>query len=170
MLPSRLNAGDTAQPQFEVLYLAETPVVALFEVQAVFGSPVQPGGVVANPRRHWTVINVQVRLQDVADLTHFSQQTLLSTSAQELSGDWQRYQQRNTLTSVSEPVGSAPTQAHGSALFAVSDLEGFLTLSSSLPYHKNSVVFPQKLREGRRACFTIQQPANTLYLRRLLHR
>ena len=153
VLPSRFNAGSTAYPQFEVLYLAETQIVALFEVQAVFGSPLLPGGVIANPRRPWTVINVQVQLQDVADLTHSSQQAILSTSAQELTGDWHGYQQRNALTSVREPVGIAPTQALGAALFAIDGLEGFMTLSSPLPYHKNLVVFPQKLKEGSRVVF-----------------
>jgi len=143
VLPSRFNAGDTAHPQFEVLYLAETQIVALFEVQAVFGSPSQPGGVFANPRRPWTVINVQVHLQDVADLTHVSQQTLLSTTAQELTGDWHGYQQRNALTSVSEPVGAAPTQALGGALFAVSGLEEFLTLPSPYRIIKIWLSFPK---------------------------
>lgn len=153
VLPSRFNEGNFARPQFEVLYLAETQIVALFEVQAVLGVPTQPGGVIANPRHPWTVINVQVHLQDVADLTQVSQQTLLATTAQELTGDWQGYQQRNALTSVSEPVGAAPTQSLGAALFAVSGLEGFVTLSAPLPYHKNLIVFPQKLRQGSRIEF-----------------
>ena len=119
VLPSRFNEGSLARPQFEVLYLAETPIVALFQVQAVFGVPTQPGGVIANPCCPWSVINVQVHLQDVADLTQVSQQTLLATTAQELTGDWQGYQQRNALTSVSEPICAAPTQLLGAALFAV---------------------------------------------------
>jgi hypothetical protein len=153
LLPSRFNAGNLAHPQFEVLYLAETQLVALFEVQAVLGVPTQPGGVIANPRYPWTVINVQVSLQDVADLTQVSQQTLLATTAQELTGDWQGYHQRNALTSVSEPVGVAPTQSLGAALFAVDGLEGFVTLSAPLPYNKNLIVFPQKLRQGSRIVF-----------------
>jgi hypothetical protein len=153
VLPSRFNEGSTARPQFEVLYLAETQMVALFEVQALFGSPTPPGGVIANPRRPWMVINVQVQLQDVADLTHVSQQALLATTAQELTGDWYGYHQRSALTSVRQPVGTAPTQALGAALFALSGLEGFLTLSARLPYHKNLVVFPQKLQPRSRIVF-----------------
>jgi RES domain-containing protein len=152
-IPSRFSEGTIARPQFEILYLAETQMVALFEVQALFGSPTRPGGVIANPRRPWTVINVQVQLQDIADLTQVSQQTLLATSAQELTGDWYGYQQRSLFTSVSQPVGTAPTQALGAALFAVSGLEGFLTLSAKLPYHKNLVIFPQKLHSGSRVEF-----------------
>jgi hypothetical protein len=62
-------------------------MVSLFGAQTLFGSPMQPGGVIANPRHPWTVIKVQVQLQDVADLTQVSQQTLLATTAQELTGD-----------------------------------------------------------------------------------
>lgn len=153
VLLSRFNAGDLAHPQFEVLYLAETQLVALFEVQAILGVPTQPGGVIANPRYPWTVINVHVVLHDVADLTHVSQQTLLATTAQELTGDWQGYHQRNALTSVSEPVGIAPTQSLGAALFAVDGVEGFVTLSAPLPYNKNLLVFPQKLRPGSHITF-----------------
>jgi len=109
--------------------------------------------VIANPRQPWTVINVHVQLRDVADLSQVSQQSLLATTAQELTGDWYGYQQRSALTSVSQPVGTAPTQALGAALFAVSGLEGFLSLSARLPYHKNLVVFPQKLQPGSQVEF-----------------
>lgn len=153
VVPSRFNEGATARPQFEVLYLAENHMVALFEVQALFGSPTPPGGVIANPRQAWIIVNVTVQLQEVADLTQVSQQSLLATTAQELTGDWYGYQQRSSTTPVSQPVGTAPTQALGAALFAVPGLEGFLTLSAKLPYHRNLVVFPQKLRQGSQVIF-----------------
>jgi hypothetical protein len=38
-----------------------------------------------------TVLNVDVQLQAVADLTQGSQQQLLETTAQELMGDWRGY-------------------------------------------------------------------------------
>jgi hypothetical protein len=41
------------------------------------------------------VLNVDVQLQAVADLTQESQQQLLETTAQELTGDWRGYQQRS---------------------------------------------------------------------------
>jgi hypothetical protein len=123
--PSRFNAGASANPPFEVLYLAENPQVALFEVGAMLGTPTQPGGVLPHPRLAWIVINVRVQLQKVADLTVVAQQRLLATSAQELTGDWDGYQLRGPTTSVSEPAGTAPTQALGAALYQVPDLEGF---------------------------------------------
>jgi hypothetical protein len=140
-IPAKNNACVRYSTPSSMEWWRESPW--MFEVQALFGSPTQPGGVIANPRRPWTVINVQVQLQDVADLMQVSQQRLLTTTAQELTGDWYGYQQRSALTSVTQPVGTAPTQALGAALFAVSGLEGFLTLSARLPYHKNLVVFPK---------------------------
>jgi hypothetical protein len=128
-------------------------MVALFEVRALFGSPTQPGGIIANPRQPWTVLNVSVQLQDVADLTQVSHQGLLATTAQEITGDWHGYQQRSALTSVTQPVGAAPTQELGAALYALSGLEGFLTLSAKLSYHRILVVFPDKLRRGSRIEF-----------------
>jgi RES domain-containing protein len=109
VIPSRFNAGPTASPQFEILYLSENHTVALFEVEALFGSPWQPTGLlISNPKQAWIIINVTVRLQNVADLTQVSQQNLLGTMAQELTGDWRGYQQRNSTMSVSQPVGIAP--------------------------------------------------------------
>jgi RES domain len=60
-IPTRFSAGDAAQPPFELLYLAEDPLVALFEVQALFGSPTSPGGVVPHPRRAYVVLNAELR-------------------------------------------------------------------------------------------------------------
>src|SRR5436305_1687634 len=50
--PGRFNNGSPANPAFEVVYFAENSVVALFEVQAVFGSPI-PGGFISQPRQNW---------------------------------------------------------------------------------------------------------------------
>ena len=83
VIPSRFNAGANAMPPFEILYLAENPLVALFEVQALFGTPTQPGGVFPHPRQAWIEV-----------ATH----SLLETSAQELTGDWLGSQQRGPLT------------------------------------------------------------------------
>ena len=40
---SRFNAGDRANPPFEILYLAENPVVAMYEAQALAGTVTMPG-------------------------------------------------------------------------------------------------------------------------------
>jgi RES domain-containing protein len=151
--PGRFNAGTPGNPGYDVLYLSENPMVALFEVQALLGSPT-PGGSYANPRQTWITINVGVQLQAAADLTEVAAQTLLDTSAQELTGDWRGYAQRAAHTSVTGPTGLAPTQQLGAALFAPPDLEGFQTISAKLPYHRNLVIFSEKLRPGSRVQFT----------------
>jgi RES domain-containing protein len=144
-IPSRFNLGRGASPQYEVLYLAENHLVALFEVQALLGSPLSSGGVVPHPRRAWTILNVNVNLQYVVDLTDPSAQTALDMSAQELTGDWRGYQQRSSGSSVKLPVGAAPTQLLGASLYSVPRLEGFVTLSAKLPDQMVLVIFTQKL-------------------------
>jgi len=43
---SRFSSATVASPGHQVLYLAEDPLVALLEVQALLGSPTTPGGIV----------------------------------------------------------------------------------------------------------------------------
>ena len=140
--------GAGASPQYEFLYLAENHLIALFEVQALLGSPLSSGGIVPHPRRAWTILNVNVNLHDVVDLTDPASQLTLATSAQELRGDWRGYQLRGPSSSVPLPVGPAPTQELGAALYAVPGLEGFCTLSAKLPDQMALVIFPQKLHSG----------------------
>jgi hypothetical protein len=125
-----------------MIYLAESPTVALYEVRAQFGTPERP---IANPyQTKWALIDVDVRLHRVTDLTDPVQQRRLMTSAQELTGDWR------TLY----PLNNAPTQELGAALFATKDIEGFIAISSTMPRCKMLVVFPQKLREGSELVFS----------------
>jgi hypothetical protein len=150
---SRFSAGPDARPQFEILYLTETPQVAQFEIGALLGDPLAVGGTLAAPGS-FAVVHVNVVLQRVADLTAVSQQDLIETTAQELTGDWRGYQHRTApLAPIHEPVGTAPTQDLGEALFAVAGLEGFRTLSAKIPYHRNLAVFPQKMFKGSRLEF-----------------
>jgi hypothetical protein len=160
LISSRFSEGRLARPPFEILYLAENPMVALFEVEALLGSPTMPGDVVAQPTRPWVVVNASVRLQRIVDLTDVPvAQTSLQTSAQELTGDWRGYQQRSSDTSVELPVGAAPTQALGGALRGVSpQLEGFISLSAKLPYLKILGVFPEHLLPGSLVQFQYIDP------------
>jgi hypothetical protein len=147
--PSRFYEGASARPQFETLYLGENHNVTLFEGRAMLGSPLYPGGAVANPARPWHLQNIDVILQRVVDLTDVAVvQTALNTTAQELTGDWEGYRFRGPHTPVRGPVGTAPTQALGAALYAVRRVEGFITLSARDPLHRVLVVFPQRLRRG----------------------
>lgn len=147
---SRYSGATPATPGYEVLYLAENPMVALLEVQALLGSPTTPGGMVPHPHSTWTILNVTVRLGGVADVTDVANQALLDVTAQELTGDWLGYRLRGPQTTVAQPTGLAPTQDLGAALYGVPGLEGFRTLSARAPYHEILAVFPGKLQPGSR--------------------
>jgi RES domain-containing protein len=147
--PSRYYEGQNAAATFDIVYLAENPMVAQFEVGALFGSPLTAGGVMANPARSWLTINAQVQLTKVVDLTDVpGAHVPLATSAQELTGDWKGYRDRNASASVSAPVGSAPTQDLGAALHASGLFEGFLAISAKLPWQMVLGVFPGRVGVG----------------------
>lgn len=132
---------------FEILYLAESPLVALYEVQAMLGSPLH-GVTQPNPYLAWAVLNVDVVLYELADLTDVANQTLIETSAQELTGDWRSYAIRGRTTTVSGPIGASPTQELGKALYNVPSekaFEGFRTLSAKVPTCMILGVFPKRL-------------------------
>jgi hypothetical protein len=148
-LPGRFNAGSSQRPGFPVLYLAEDQVVALFEVNALLGSPLPGQAFTPNPNQAWTIVNVNVRLNSVADLCPASQRRLIQTTVQELTGDWRGYGLRNPNPILNPPYWTnVPTQRLGAALHAVRGLEGFLTYSARVPTRRNLVLFPNKLRKG----------------------
>jgi hypothetical protein len=148
-IASRYSAASAADPGFEILYLAENHLVARFEAQALFGSPLIPGGVVAHPAASVVTLAIQVRLTTIVDLADPSQCAIVNTNAQELTGDWRGYRQRGPATSVSGPTGRAPTQEFGEQLFAGRpDVQGFQSLSARLPYYRILAVFPQRLRQS----------------------
>lgn len=159
---TRFNGGAYTPVPFESLYLAENPMVALFEVEALYGDPSVPGSVIPHPRKAYITLNVQVALSHIADLTDGAAQVSLETSAQELTGDWRGYQQRGQNTTVQQPSGIAPTQELGATLYSVPRLEGFRTLSARIPYHEILVVFPQKLRPGSYVRFSDPATGQTL--------
>jgi hypothetical protein len=120
------------------LYLAQDHQLALFEVSALVGKPRAP---IPNPQSTWTTLNLRVILQAVSDLTNPLEQKRIGTSAQELTGKWDQY----------EELGQAPTHVLGAALFELPVLEGFL-VPTAVPGVSgiNLVVFPEKLASGSR--------------------
>jgi len=155
-IPGRYNDGTLAKPGFSVLYLAENHIVALFEVEALVGSPVVVSSIYPHPGgATWTVLKVNVSLQKVADLTKLHQQSIFGANAQELTGDWRAYGYRSPgTTSVGLPSGfPAPTQKLGAALHNVPDLEGFETISAKVPHQRILVVFPDKLHSQSKVKF-----------------
>jgi RES domain-containing protein len=149
-LSSRFSAATPDSPGYEILYLAENHAVALLEAQALLGSPITPGGMVPHPHSTWTILNVAVRLQAVADLTDTETQDRLETTAQEITGDWLGYRLRGSAVTVKGPTGLAPTQELGDALYRAPGLEGFRTISAKVPYQEILIVFPEKLLPGSR--------------------
>jgi len=151
--PSRFSGGPEASRPFEVLYLCENTLVSHFEVGALLGSHWDPASILSRPGTAWADINVSVRLQFVADLTEPSQQQLLGVTVQEMTGDWQGYQLRSPRAPVPLPLGLAPTQQLGEALFRIPQLEGFFSVSAKVPDHRNLNVFPEKLQPGSQLVF-----------------
>lgn len=145
--PSRFYDPFSANPQFSTLYLSDSSLVAMFEAQALFGSPTAPGGHAPAPAGSWIVLTVRVQLDAVVDLSDLASQAHLDLSVQELTGDWRGYRNRSTRTSVSVPVGTAPTQALGEAIHRdPRRLEGLLTVSAKVPYNQNLIAFPDHFR------------------------
>lgn len=148
-IPGRFNAGNALHPGSEILYFAENHLVALFEVQALLGSPYPPGTYVPNPSTAWVIINFDIQLSRIADLTKVPQRKIIGTTVQELTGDWRGYSLRNPHATLSAPYWSnVPTQRLGHELHGVADMEGFLSYSARVATLRNLVVFPQKLQQG----------------------
>lgn len=146
-VPSRFYDPITAYPQFASLYVSDSSLVAMFEAQALFGSPTTPGGSIPAPAGAWTVLTVRVELDAVVDLSDIVSQALLDASVQELTGDWRGFRQRSSATNVSNPTGTAPTQLLGEATHRdPRALEGLLTVSAKVPYNRNLIAFPDHLR------------------------
>jgi hypothetical protein len=145
---SRFYDPFTAAPQFPTLYLSDDRLVALFEAQALFGSPTTPGGTLSAPLGAWVTLAVSVQLNDVVDLTDLGSQMHLDLNVQELTGDWRGFRQRSPRTKVPVPTNvAAPTQQLGHAIHDDRrQLEGFLTLSAKVPHNRNLVVFPDHLQ------------------------
>ena len=143
---SRFNAGSNlaVSDQFPILYLAADPITAQYEFGAVFSDT--RGTVIPNPHVSYAMLNVQISLSEVFDLTDVTAaQTPLGVTAQELTGDWRGYDLRGPHSSVKEPIGIAPTQELGAALSATG-VEGFQTISARVPTSRVLVVFPNNLR------------------------
>jgi hypothetical protein len=163
---SRFSPGTMADPAFEILYLAEDPTVALFEVQALLGSAYPGSTFVPNPAGGaWTLVDVDVKLQAVVDFTKLTSCNGIGTSFQELTGDWRAY----ALRKPSKPRGGRngsdiPTQRLGRRLEKIPDLEGFLSYSARIATQRNLMIFPHKLLPGSQLRYRDPATGNWLTL------
>lgn len=156
---TRYSIGPRASTPFQILYLAYDQIVALFEVKAVLGSPY--GQNQPSPRKHWTIVSVITSLQAVVDLTDVNVQKTLAATCQHITGDWHGYQFRSSASTIPAPLGIAPTQDLGAELFAVPNLEGFISVSARVPDKPILAIFPTKLRKGSYVEFNDQSNGRT---------
>ena len=127
---SRFSGASPANPGYRVLHLADTHQVALYEVRALYGSVESP---VPEPKGSWAILSIDVRLDHIIDLTLSTEQTIIRTTLQELTGVWAGYR-----------PGEAPTHRLGRALHDIPNLEGFLCPSTQAK-SRNLLIFPEKL-------------------------
>lgn len=115
-----------AGARYPLLYLAPDRFTALLEVGRLLGHP-RPGPVLPVPGG-WCVVEVTVHLDRVADFRYPGGRSTVTTTVQELTGDWIDYDNR---TVASYDVGSnppAPTQRLGEALYRSTSCQGFSRL------------------------------------------
>jgi hypothetical protein len=148
---TRFNPGSARAPGFELLYLALDQNTALLEKQAQFGSPYsQPVTYIPAPRMSKTVVvDVTVDLRNVVDLTNIAAHATLTTTAQELTGDWMGYEMRSMTTRkpvLTAPVGESPTQVLGWELFQEPGVEGMRVISAKEATTCCLVIFTHKLQ------------------------
>jgi RES domain-containing protein len=144
--PSRYNPGRLAREAFDTIYLSESPILAMLEVGAILGSSSNVNELLPNPAADYTILNIQVQLRNVLDLTDVEgTHEPLASNAQELTGDWVAYGRRTASHSVPGPCGVAPTQELGEAMHAAEKFAGFLTISAKFPYQRVLGVFPDRI-------------------------
>jgi hypothetical protein len=124
-------------------------MVAMFEARVLFGSPSTPGGVVPRPARLMVVLLVTVDPEAVLNLTDDVEANVVSTTAQELTGDWRSYTDRTVMPGAGEAAphsGAAPTQQLGAELFRLGAHQGAIGFSATLPEYKILAIFAGRLK------------------------
>lgn len=145
---TRFNPGNLLGSGFVTLYLAFDESTALLKKRIQFGDPFGlPGNLLIDvaKQRRTMVVDVDVDLRNVVDLTILDAHRRLATNAQELTGDWIGYQRRGPGRMLEAPTGVAPTQKLGWELFHEAGVEGVKTISATNATACCIVVFPHKL-------------------------
>jgi hypothetical protein len=147
---TRFNPGNVIAPGFEILYLALDRDTALFEKRVQCGDPFGgASGIVIAPRmKDVAVLAVDVDLRSDTDLTDVAAHAAIDTTAQELTGGWQGYEQRGLVSPpvvLTAPTGPAPTQTLGRELFQQPGIEALKVISAKVPTTCCLVIFTHKL-------------------------
>lgn len=143
--PSRFNKGTGIYP---MLYLAPNPLTAMLEFRALARVPGVSGFLAIKPRHSFALFKVSVSLQSVVDFGCPKQRGTLSTSVQEMTGDWRDYlvRRKQGIPGVRSNRLSAPTHRLGKALNSKPRrIEGFLAPSAVNPAVCNLVIFPDRV-------------------------
>jgi RES domain-containing protein len=119
---------------FEALYLADTPLTALQEINLVKVTDAAILSAKSSPR---LLLSVEVALAAVLDVTTVPVQDALDTNLQELTGSW---------LVMNADGRTAPTQALGAAAHDHEGFEGLRVPSAQDPRAANLVIFPDRLR------------------------
>lgn len=123
---------------FEALYLADTPLTALQEINLVRVTDAAILSAKSSPR---LLLSVEVALAAVLDVTTVPVQDALDTNLQELTGSWLVMNAGGRI---------APTQALGTTAYHHGGFEALRVPSAQDPRAANLVVFPDRLRPGSR--------------------
>jgi RES domain-containing protein len=127
------GARYNAPRSFEALYLADNPVTALREIEAILQTADGLLGVKGPPR---ILLSVEHRLNSVVDLCDQTVQRLFGTDVRELCAAWRP---------INAHGQTAPTQALGALLYAAEHVEALRVPSARDPAAHNLVIFPRRL-------------------------
>jgi RES domain-containing protein len=123
---------------FEALYLEESPITALQEVNIIKLTDAALFSVKSSPR---ILLSIEITLHALLDLTDPGVQSELQTSLQELTGSW---------IAMNAAGEVAPTQQLGQTAYDQGAIEALRVPSAQDPRTANLVVFPDRLHEGSR--------------------
>lgn len=120
---------------FEVLYLADSPLTALQEVELLIRRDERLFAVKGSPR---ILLSVDVSLRRMLDLTDGRWQKALNTNLQELTGSWLAMNAAGHI---------APTQTLGQVCYENGRIEALKVPSARDAQAFNLAVFPDRLAE-----------------------
>jgi RES domain-containing protein len=133
-----LKKGGRYNPKeaFEVLYLAESPITALQEVNIIKLTDAALLSTKSSPR---ILLSVEVTLQTVLSVADPQVQEALGTNLQELTGSW---------IAMNASGHMAPTQALGLEAYNHGSIEALRVPSAQDAKAINLAVFPDRIRTG----------------------
>ncbi|MBC6479476.1 MAG: RES domain-containing protein [Hormoscilla sp. GM7CHS1pb] len=119
--------------QLEALYLADTPVNCLLEVEALIQTERGFSGVSKSPQ---VLLSIEYKLNSVIDIVDIGAQTNINTNVQELTVSWRFMNAQGQL---------APTQNLGEVVYSMQQVEALKVPSAKVANADNLVVFPARI-------------------------